>query len=110
MNIFRVVIGIVWIALVIITMQALQQMGIDGANVFISDLAHPWRLQFNADFSAHVLLMALWIIYREPKLWVGIIFAALSGFIGGAFSLAYIFVASFRAGGDSRKLLLGMHA
>ncbi len=110
MNLFRIALGIGWAALVIITVRALQQLGLDGANVFIADLAHPWRLQFNADFTAHVLLMVTWIIYREPKLWVGLLCAALASFVGGAFSLAYIIAASYRAGGDARKLLLGRHA
>jgi hypothetical protein len=107
MNIFRIVIGILWIALVFITVRALRELGVDGANIFVSDLAHPWRLQFNADFSAHVVLMAAWMIYRERNLAIGIICAVLAGFIGGAFSLAYILVATFRAGGDAHKLLLG---
>lgn len=110
MNLFRIVLAIIWIVLVIITARALQQMGIDGANIFITDYSHPWRAQFYTDFSAHVILIALWMIYREPKLWLGIICAMLAAFIGGAFSLAYILVATFRAGGDTRKLLLGRHA
>ena len=110
MTLFRIALGIVWIVLMVVSARALQQMGIDGANVFITDFSHPWRAQFYTDFSAHVILIALWMIYREPKLWVGIICAILAAFIGGAFSLAYILVATFRADGDSRKLLLGKHA
>lgn len=104
---FRIILAALWIILIAITVRALQQMGIDGANVFVSDLSHPWRLQFNADFSAHVLLMCTWMIYREQKLAIGILCAIGAGFIGGAFSLGYILLATFRSSGDMRKILLG---
>jgi hypothetical protein len=110
MSSLRIGIGIVWIVLVFVTAHAIQKQGIDGANIFIADFSHPWRAQFNSDFSAHLLLMAIWIIYREPRLWVGIVCAVISVFCGGAFSLAYIVIATFRAAGDARKLLLGKHA
>lgn len=110
MNIFRIVLGIVWLVLVFVTVAAIQKLGVDGSNIFISDFSHPWRAQFNSDFSAHLFLMAVWIIYREPKLWVGILSAIFSVLGGGAFSLAYILLATFRTSGDARKLLLGKHA
>jgi hypothetical protein len=110
MTSFRIVVGIVWAVLVIVSAHAIQQLGVDGSNIFITDFAHPWRAQFNADFSAHLMLMASWIIYREPKLWVGIVCAVLSVLGGGVFSLAYIIVAAFRAGGNTRLLLLGRQA
>ncbi len=110
MNLFRIALGVVWAVLVVITLRAFQQLGLDGANVFISDFAHPWRAQFYADFSVHVVLVVLWIIYREPRLWAGVICAALAGVFGSVFTLAYIFIATFRANGDARTLLLGGHA
>lgn len=109
MNIFRVIVGLLWVLLLVVSVKAIQQLGMDGANIFISDFAHPWRAQFNTDFSAHLVLVCIWTIYREPKLWVGIPCAILCFMCGGAFSLAYILVATFRAHGDARKLLLGKH-
>jgi len=110
MNVFRFVVGVLWVALMIVSVKAVQQLGFDGANIFIADFAQPWRAQFNTDFSAHLALIAVWTVYREPKLWVGIPCAVLCIMCGGAFSLAYILVATFRADGDARKLLLGKHA
>ena len=80
------------------------------SDIFMRDFSHPWRAQFNTDFSLHLLLMALWILYREKSLFRGIPFATLSIVVGGAFSLAYILVATFAAKGDFRRLLLGGRA
>lgn len=110
MNVFRIVLLALWAVVMYVSVRAVQEMGMQAGEIFVGDFAHPWRAQFNTDFSAHLLLMALWVIYREPKLWVGIPCAILSVMGGGAFSFAYILVATFRADGDVRKLLLGKHA
>ena len=82
----------------------------DGGNIFFTDFSHPWRAQFNTDFSIHLFLMAAWIAYREPRRLLGAMLAVLSVLGGGAISLLYILVASYRARGDVRALLLGRHA
>lgn len=74
---------------------------------FVSDLAHPWRVQFYADLELHVLLVAAWIAYREPSLARGLACAAATMVMGALFSLAYILVESIRARGDAETLLLG---
>lgn len=109
MNIFRTALGIVWLVLMVISVRAVQQLGLDGMNIFISDFSQPWRAQFYTDFSIHLVLIVLWIIYREPNRWVGIVCAALAGMLGSVFTLAYLFIATFRSDGDFRKLLLGRH-
>jgi hypothetical protein len=82
-------------------------MGFDAAgSTFFADFAHPWRAQFNGDFSVHLLLMASWIVYREKRLAVGIPLG-LGALMGGVFSFAYIFLATFGTGGSFTKLLLG---
>ncbi|MET0378375.1 MAG: hypothetical protein ABW049_05210 [Spongiibacteraceae bacterium] len=110
MNLFRAFLVIGWIAVMVVTVHAFQELGPDGGSVFFGDFAHPWRAQFLSDFSLHLVLMAIWMIYREPKLWIGVICAFFSIMAGGAFSLAYIFIVTLRVNGDVRKLLLGKHA
>ena len=40
----------------------------------------------------------------------GHIFAILSVFLGGMFSFPYLLLATYRANGDPKKILLGIHA
>jgi hypothetical protein len=110
MRVFQIVLVIAWLVLMVVTVRAFDQLGPNAGNVFFGDFAHPWRAQFLADFSLHILLMSVWMIYREPRLWVGIVCAFFSIMGGGVFTLAYILVASVRAHGNSRQLLLGKHA
>jgi hypothetical protein len=108
MQILRAILIVGWLLVLWITMHAIQAMGASASgDIFMRDFGHPWRAQFNTDFSFHLLLMALWILYREKSLIRGIPFAVLSIVGGGAFSLAYILVATFVAKGDIRRLLLG---
>ncbi|MET0183667.1 MAG: hypothetical protein ABW199_12360 [Caulobacterales bacterium] len=108
MQIFRGLLVLAWLAVVLVSAHAIQAMGAQTAgDVFVSDFSHPWRAQFNTDFSFHLLLMASWIAFREKTLIRGLPFGALAILLGGAFSFAYIVVATFRAKGDMRRIMLG---
>lgn len=109
MNIMRLLLIVAWAALAFITWRAIDLLGAEGSNIFVSDFAQPWRAQFYTDFAIHVTLVAAWIIWREPSKIIGIL-CALGCFVGGALvTLLYVLIATYRAGGDSRKLLLGKH-
>jgi hypothetical protein len=54
--------------------------------------------------------MAAWIIYRQKNLLLALLFGLAAIMFGGAFSLAYIFVATFTAKGSFKVLLLGHRA
>ncbi len=54
--------------------------------------------------------MAAWIAYRQKSLPLGLLFGLAAVMFGGAFSLAYIFVATFTAKGGFKGLLLGYRA
>ncbi len=109
MMVFRVVLAVAWAYLMWITIHAVTTLGIDAGNVFFADFAHPWRAQFNTDFLMHLALFGSWIAWREKSLPLGILLGLLSIF-GGVYTLAYVFVATFRNKGDFRTLLLGRHA
>lgn len=110
MNLVRLLLLIGWALLAFITWRAIALLGSDGSYIFLSDFSQPWRAQFYTDFILHVMLVAGWVVWREPSKVVGA-FCALGCLAGGALvTLLYVLVASYRAGGDSRILLLGKHA
>ena len=109
MNALKALLLVLWILLTGMTIYAVQVLGSDGGLVFISDFSHPWRAQFNTDFSMHLLLFILWVVWREKSKAVGLV-AGLLCLMGGLFTLLYLLVAAYRAKGDPKKLLLGVHA
>ncbi|NGY07059.1 DUF1475 family protein [Solimonas terrae] len=107
MLMFRICITLAWLSVITVSVHAVETMGLaPGGIVFFQDFAHPWRAQYNADFSMHLLLMAAWIAYRENRL-LGIPLGLFAIMFGGAYSLAYIFIATFKAEGRFDRLLLG---
>ncbi|MDB5445716.1 MAG: hypothetical protein JWQ97_1033 [Phenylobacterium sp.] len=110
-NIFRVLLALGWALLIYVSVQAVRQMGFGAAGeVFLGDLGHPWRAQFNTDFGLHLLLVAAWMVYRSRPWFVGLICGLLAINLGGVFTLAYLLAVSIRAQGDMRKVLLGWRA
>jgi hypothetical protein len=111
MTMLRGFLLVAWVIAAVTMVWGVTEMGMSAAgDVFIGDFAHPWRAQFNADFLAHLILMAAWIFYREPSPVTRYICAPAAIFLGGAFSFLYIVVAASRVDGNPRALLLGRHA
>jgi uncharacterized protein DUF1475 len=105
---FRLLLCAGWIVLLWITLDAIWRMGASAAAlVFLGDFAHPWRAQFNTDFSLTLLLVAAWMIYRSRSWITGIICALLAIILGSLFTIPYLLAVSFQTGGDIRTLLLG---
>ena len=98
-----------WVLLVGVTVWAVTTLGIGGGKVFITDFAHAWRAQFYTDFMLHVIPITAWVFWRESSRVVGIA-CALGTTMGGLFTLLYVLAATYRAGGDAKRLLLGRHA
>lgn len=109
MNALKVLLVALWIALVGITIYAVQTLGSAGGMVFVTDFQHPWRAQFNTDFSIHLALLIVWVVWREKSKPVGLL-SGLLCLMGGLFTLLYLLVAVQRANGDPKKFLLGVHA
>lgn len=106
MKLFRTALVIAWLAILAITANAITTLGLSDGKLFITDFGHPWRAQFNGDFSVHLLLVMAWIVYRERKPLRGVALA-LPVVLGSLYTLPYIFVATFRAEGRFDALLLG---
>lgn len=109
MNALRVYLLVGWCFLTGITMWAVGTLGLEGSAVFFSDLSHAWRAQFYSDFLLHVVPITIWVYWRETSRLSGVL-CALGTLMGGVFTLLYMLVATFRSGGDARRLLLGRHA
>jgi hypothetical protein len=109
MTLFRTLLLALWILLWILVIRASVELGVGASWVFVTDFAHPWRAMLNSDFSVHLLLAALWILYRERSPIIGVVCALLALLVGMPFTLMYIFVTTFREDGDMRRVLLGRH-
>lgn len=109
MSAFKLVVVLLWAAMIAVTAYAVHALGSDGGMVFFDDFAHPWRAQFNTDFLIHLLLFAGWVFWRERSRAAGAVCALLC-LMGGLFTLPYLLWSLHRANGDFKALLLGAHA
>jgi len=76
--------------------------------IFFGDIvAMTWSGQFNLDFTCLLMFTGLWLAWRHHFTPGGIALGLL-GFVGGTSVLApYLLLASYRANGDMKVLLLG---
>lgn len=111
MTAFRLYLAALLAVLVAYTLAVMATHGANLFPVFFGDIARlAWPGQFNLDFMMLLSLSALWTAWRggfAPKAF-GL--AALA-FIGGALFLTiYLLVLSARTDGDTRRMILGVHA
>ena len=94
-----------------ITIYAVMTIGIAWPEVFLGDLLNAdWRSQFNTDFLIHLCLLATWIFWREGFTSKGYLFGFLSIVMGGMFGFPYLLIATYKAKGDPKNIMLGVHA
>lgn len=98
-----------WIVLSFVSGRAITALGLEGANVFVTDFGHPWRAQFNTDFALWVVLVVAWIVWRHASWVVGVACGVAALAMGGMFLMPYLLLVSISAQGDVRRLLLGSH-
>lgn len=111
MNNLRLFLALSTIIIYAITVYAVIYYGFNWPAVYFGDLfALNWRSQFNADFLIHLFLLATWVSWREGFTVKGHIFGFLSIFMGGMFGFPYILYATYKANGDPKGILLGIHA
>ena len=110
MHALRIFLLVATLLIYAVTVIAIQQKGFNWPAVYFGDLLQgDWRTQFNADFLIHLFLLATWVSWREGFTRRGQLFGFLSIVMGGMFGFPYILYAIYRAGGDPRKVLLGVH-
>ena len=85
--------------------------GLNWPVVYFGDIVEfDWRAQFNVDFAIHLILLAIWISWREGFTSKGNLFGFLSIFMGGMFGFPYLLHATYKAQGHPQRILLGVHA
>jgi hypothetical protein len=110
MTVLRIALALAVLVMAWLTFQAGQQLGFDKAgDFFFGDMAHPWRAQFNVDFSFHLMLIGAWMIWSAKNRALGVLFALLAITGGAMFTFAYLLVRTFQTDGNIRAVLLGRH-
>jgi hypothetical protein len=94
-----------------VTFGAVADSGFNWPRVFLTDLfAINWRSQFNTDLVIHLGLIGVWIAWREGFGSTGLVCGVFAVLWGGMFTFPYVLLASYRAEGNVRDILLGVHA
>jgi len=76
--------------------------------VFFQDIiAMSWPGQFNLDFSCLLILSGLWLAWRHQYSALGLGLGVLALVGGSPLLCTYLLIASIRAKGDMKVLLLG---
>jgi hypothetical protein len=111
MAVLRLFLLLATVAIFLITISAVSTIGINWPEVFFGDLLNAdWRSQFNTDFLIHLFLLATWICWREGFTPKGYLFGFLSIVMGGMFGFPYLLIATYKAKGDPKNIMLGEHA
>lgn len=109
MIVFRAILFICWLAIVLVTANALTSESLKAAiDVYSYDLAAgDWRTQFCTDLLLHLSLVGLWAAWRLKFSIQGILFGVLCFLGGSLFSFAYLSVLLAYHKGDVNKVVMG---
>lgn len=104
----RIILVVVWAVVLWSTVLAIHSDGLAmSADVFSSDLlAGNWRSQFNIDLLSHMLLVGIWVAWRQKFSILGL-FLGLLSINGGLFTLIYVLILTVAHKGDLNKVLMG---
>ncbi|CAG4895623.1 hypothetical protein [Paraburkholderia saeva] len=110
MNLFRILLCIAWLAALVAGVHAYMTEGMVAGQIFSGDIqALTWRGQFDIDLLGHLIVLALWVAWRNKFRVGGIAMGVLCVLGGGVVSFAYLFVLACANRGDVRRILLGCH-
>ncbi len=105
---FRIHLVAIFTVLVVYTVIVGNNHGWDLISVFFGDMkAMGWPGQFNLDFMGFLTLSALWVSWRHHFTPAGLALGLVALFGGISFLAPYLLIASFKANGDARELLVG---
>jgi hypothetical protein len=108
MSAFRVLLVIFIVSIIIFTGVVIVNHGWKLLPIFFGDIsAMTWPGQFNFDFMCFLILSGVWLAWRH-HFSVGGLVLGVVGVFGGIMLLApYLLIASYKANGDVKVLLLG---
>ncbi len=108
MNLFRVLLIVMFTAVAFYTAVTIANHGPNLLPVFFGDIAKvAWPGQFDLDFMSMLALSAIWVAWRHKFSAAGLGLAVLAFFGGTGFLTAYLLIVSLRANGSMSEILLG---
>ena len=108
MVLFRLLLGVIFVALLGYTAVTISNHGVNLLPVFFGDMAKmAWPGQFNFDFMGFLVLSGLWVMWRHDFKAGGIALGVLAFFGGILFLSLYLLIQSFKTDADMPALLLG---
>jgi len=108
MNAFRMLLVAFIVSIISFTSVVILNHGWDLLSIFFGDIASMnWPGQFNFDFLCFLILSGLWLSWRHNFSLGGIVLGVFGLFGGMMFLAPYLLIASFRANGDIKTILLG---
>jgi len=110
MTLLRAFLFAATLAIFAVSIYVLTVVGINWPAVYFGDLLKlDWRSQFNTDLLIHLCLFTIWVTWREGFTPKGFLFGFLSFFCGAMFGGPYVLIATYKANGDLKAMLLGVH-
>ncbi|MBD2626839.1 hypothetical protein [Trichormus variabilis] len=93
-----------------VSIYAIVTTGINFPAVYFGDLLKlDWRAQFNTDLLIFLSLTAIWVTWREGFTPKGFLLGVVTLVGGAMFVCPYLLFATYKANGDPKELLLGVH-
>jgi hypothetical protein len=107
MNAFRILLVGSFAMIFIYTMMVFSNADLGLVDQALTDLkAKNWAGQFDLDFLIYIFFVALWLLWRHDFKPVGWLMV-LGSFGGSLFMAPYLLIASIKADGDVKEVLLG---
>lgn len=94
----KIFLSLVWLFMVYIVVSTSLESSLFGE--WGSLLSIPWMRATLWDFYANVLVIYLWVLYRERNLAVRILWAALFFLTGSIGTIGYVLIQLFKLGGE----------
>lgn len=108
MKSFRILLVLIFTCILVYTGIVASNHGLGLLEIFFLDIAKMgWPGQFNVDFMSFLTLTALWLAWRHHFSPLGIVLGITVFFGGCLFLSMYLFILSFKTGGDAKELFLG---
>lgn len=108
MTLLRLLLLIMFTIIVAYTLMVANTHGWGLISVFVDDIvAINWSGQFNLDFMGYLILSATWVAWRHCFSLSGVGLALLASVGGMTFFAPYLLLASVKAKGNIKQLLMG---
>lgn len=111
MTLFRALLIAMLASVLIYTGVVAAEHGVDFVSPFLGAIAATgWQGQFNLDFMLMLVLTGIWVAWRGGFAPRAIALGMAGALFGTLFLASFLLILSLRAGGDPRRMLLGVHA